>query len=152
MCLIKPAPGRPPRSLAHPNAAHVDSTSFGRIGRLVLRATLHRKDVNVVAINGVCCWAAGCPCQHLALGKHMFVLACAAVATEQGCRASLLPACLPASCPALHYHIPSDPFIEAQYAAYMFKVCPRRMWLKHEARAHAPPALHAQPSAQHGIA
>lgn len=25
---------------------------FGRIGRLVLRATLNRKDVNVVAING----------------------------------------------------------------------------------------------------
>jgi hypothetical protein len=27
---------------------------FGRIGRLVLRATLGRKDVNVVAINGAC--------------------------------------------------------------------------------------------------
>jgi hypothetical protein len=48
---LQPARGRMALSEVLPSRVACNA-GFGRIGRLVLRATLNRKDVNVVAING----------------------------------------------------------------------------------------------------
>jgi hypothetical protein len=83
---------------------------FGRIGRLVLRATLDRKDVKVVAING--------EYDQPLLGPT------AAVSMSVNSTSPVLVLLLVSElhCYSCSLFSRADPFIEPQYAAYMFKV------------------------------